>query len=413
MKSLIVSTASAAAVMVSNKRKTMPRSKFTRNTLRRRIQERELEAEILEGLDELRSQGSGEEDEDFDSDYGYDEGGWDPYVEERWDEWRSRAGYGGSFSYCGFDSNHGFGGCDDDGGCYRHGDDRYGDDRYGDDRYGDDRYGGDDSFDDDRYAGCDSLDHMFAIDELDCGYPRYRRRYRFAESWPPENGVSDCGQTLADVLIESLLLRSSELEDTGLEGDEEVQFFDGNEEVPEEYFEGPPLLCAAYDRQRFSTERFVRLPGRKVRFKKNKEQRGGNRRARSDYGRWIETLMDDGHYERSRLHPDGSRKVQSINRHHCGDWDGWAGRIDAIRARIALSDAHEMVEDYFEERLSEVSTSGRNSKTGGAKNRRGNRSQKRGRAQVTVKEVVVARRSNEEVLKLNEHIRSVLFGMNA
>lgn len=399
MKSLIVSTASAAAVMVSNKRKTMPRSKFTRNTLRRRIQERELEAEILEGLDELRSQGSGE-DEDFDSDYGYDEGGWDPYVEERWDEWRSRAGYGGSFSYC-FDSYHGFGGCDDDGDC----------NRSGDDRYGDDRYGGDDYFDEDRYGECDSLDHMFAIDELDCGYPRYRRRYRFADSWPPEYGVSDCGQNLADLLIESLLLRSSELEDSIAGADEEVDSFD--EEVPEEYFEGPSPSGAAYDRLRFSTERFVRLPGRKVRFKKNKEQRGGNRRARSDYGRCIETLMDDGHYERRRLHPDGSRKVQSINRHHCGDWDGWAGRIHSIRARIALSDAHEMLEDYFEESLPDMSASGRKSKRGGKKNRRANRSNKCSRAHVAVKAVVVARRSKEEVLELNAHVRSVLFGKKA
>ena len=307
MKSLtvrtVVSAASSAGASAHSgrKRKTLPRSKFTRNTLRRQIQERELQAEVEEALDELHNLDQDYFEEDFGD--GFDQGGWDPYIEERWDYWRYGSG------------GYGYYGCDDE--C----DSSYSCD---DDPYYDHYY----DYSDPCYYDGPAYDYDF-------GYSWSRRRsYRFADSWPPESGPSVDHVSLADVLITKLLARSSDMEDER-----------GVDEVPQDYFEEPDLPAPVYDRLRFASERFVRRPGRKVRFKKDKEQRGGNRRGRCDYTSSIEKFIG-GRWERRGFQPDGSRKVKSLNRHVHVERDCTVRGLLERQQRI---DLNELLTEYFED----------------------------------------------------------------
>lgn len=300
MKNLMISIVSASDTVIATmsvdsgkKTKKLPRAKFTRNQLRRKIQERELSAEILEALADLHNPEQEPEDHFYDG----DDELWDPYVEERWDHWR----YGHGFTHYVGDRRWGDG--------WRYALENYREDQ-GDDREEDvfcSDFGGDD-FDDGDYGDPCYLDRPSYY--LDFGHDFGRTAQRDQRSLP--DGYADDHVTLAHVLIAALEIRSAErrldfgavsdfMDEVGFATDEE------NEEVPQEYFEEPSLSGAAvYDRPRFSSERFVRLPGRKVRFKKNKEQRGGNRRAYYDYftRQWV-----DGVGMVSCKNGDGSRRI--------------------------------------------------------------------------------------------------------
>jgi hypothetical protein len=119
----------------------------------------------------------------------------------------------------------------------------------------------------------------------------------------------------------------------------------GVDEVPQDYFEEPDLPAPVYDRLRFASERFVRRPGRKVRFKKDKEQRGGNRRGRCDYTSSIEKFIG-GRWERRGFQPDGSRKVKSLNRHVHVERDCTVRGLLERQQRI---DLNELLTEYFED----------------------------------------------------------------
>lgn len=366
MKSLtvrtVVSADSAAGAIAHSgkKRKTLPRSKFTRNMLRRQVQERELQAEVEEALDELHNLDQEYFDADFDDDF--DQGGW----EEHWDYWRY-----GSGDYADDDERDSSYSCDDD-------------PYYYDEPYYD--------YSDPWYYDGPAYDYDF-------GYSSSRRRsYRFADSWPPESGPSDDHVSLADLLITELVRRSSSAtEDEGVL------------ELPQEYFEEPDLPAPLYDRPRFATERFVRRPGRKVRFKKDKEQRGGNRRGRCDYTSSIEKFID-GRWERSRLYPDGSRKVKSLNRHVHNERDC------TIRGRLERQqriDLNELLMEYFEDcgiitqNLVAPQSKGRK-RNCGSKVRMSERNGNRSDNQVKLVAPARKQRSPSEVEALNAQIRASL-----
>jgi hypothetical protein len=319
MKSLTicnVATAAATSAAISGtKRKTLPRSKFTRNALMRRIQERELEAEVEDALYDLHNEGQFFDDDGFED----DDSGWD-MLDWR-DDWRWDSKYGCYSSDVPYDSREGYYDYED-----RRDSDDY--DDYGDYcRDFDDYYGFDD--------GYDCLDYL----DFGFGYSRRSNRLRFADQWPPESLPSD-NVSLGDMLVDAMHERYLQLGD----------FVDGYEidemEVPQEYFEEPDLPAAVYDRPRFSTERFVRRPGRKVRFKKDREQRGGNRRGRCDYVTSIYKVTEDGHYENRRFHPDGSNKIQSTNRHAHQERDC---TLRGLLDRQNRMDLLEMVQEYYED----------------------------------------------------------------
>ncbi len=91
-------------------------------------------------------------------------------------------------------------------------------------------------------------------------------------------------------------------------GDCEEDFDD--KEVIESFFceapyEPEPILAPVYERLRFQTNRFDRLPGHKQRWKKSKAMRGGNRRNS------VDACVNNSN------NSDGSRKIKSFRRNCC------------------------------------------------------------------------------------------------
>ncbi|MFN8554632.1 MAG: hypothetical protein U0103_24440 [Candidatus Obscuribacterales bacterium] len=292
MISIVSDSATAIATIVESGQKTkkLPRAKFTRNQLRSKIEERELEAEILEALADLHNPVQEPED-DFDDS---DDELWDPYIEERWDHLR-----------------------------YGHGFTHYVEDRRWGDRW---RYALEhmddlcDSNEDSRDSDGDFGNHEEPFDDCYDFDPCYDDRPRYYNSElasvsetesASAYGSSEAGISLADVLLEALGLRAAMLVDPQREFDPDFGINSWWDYVP--YCDPHSLLLPSpiYDRPRFSSERFVRLPGRKERFKKNKEQRGGNRRAYADacWRHWV-----DGVGMVSFKNGDGSGRIKKNKR---------------------------------------------------------------------------------------------------
>ncbi|RTL39157.1 MAG: hypothetical protein EKK48_19095 [Candidatus Melainabacteria bacterium] len=388
MKNLIISIVSQSATVpatvlgIGKKTKTLPRSKFTRNKLRERIQEQELDAEIAEALANLHNP-EPEYADDYDD---RDSELWDPYVEERWDHWR----YGSGFThYCG--------------------DRRWGDGwRYALERYDDLHDSDDDSRD---HESCFDDDTDFEDDDFDFDpcYDDHPRCYNSELASVSETesasayGSSEAGISLADVLLEALGLRAAMLVDPRREFDPDFGINSWWDYVP--YCDPSSLLVPSpiYDRLRFSTERFVRLPGRKERFKKNKEQRGGNRRAYVDRWskRWVDGVMV------SDKNADGSRRIVKGKRSaECVEYS------DFFRDKRNDWSHRDMAEALLEATDQDMAWDGKKKR-----NRRGGRGSKPRHSAASMYKVTLVDASRArkrlgdlgfQVEDLNAHVRSVL-----
>ncbi len=260
-------------------------------------------------------------EQDYDADYDAD---WDDYQNElrddvcerrerEQDEQYDRHYYDGGSCY--FDDEPYESGCYDDVPC-----DTCGDDGYGDrDRSGDGYYDGGYSLYDilSRYIGS-KVDSSSATTEHQVYDYEAERMFSLAS----EPGDDHCAIDFEDGYFDdedALFMR-------------EVMLWAGYHPEPKPVFERP----------RFSTEQFVRLPGRKVRFKKDKEQRGGNRRGFDDCPRKCEWEVN-GEWFRSRLQGDGSRKIKKVKNHFKKNGPN---RRERLLARTGQNDIAEAFVDH-------------------------------------------------------------------
>lgn len=214
---------------IRTKRTRLPKSKFTRDLIKNRIAKQEMRREIMEG-------------------YGWDDElaqlivemnllHYNPMSWLEYDDYRFGDGYVGHFYGYGHHVGHE---------CYGA-------------RYDDFDYHFYGSYDADGYAG--DFDYDSYYDRAEVG--TYRS---YSDKVFNKSGVCD-----DHCRIDSW---------NGFNHAEEEE--DSSNVFDSDYAddEHKPI----FERPRFSTERFVLRPGRKVRFKKNKEQRGGNRR----FDRWTD-----------------------------------------------------------------------------------------------------------------------------
>lgn len=377
MTNLLIRIVSQSATMpatvlgTGRKTKTLPRSKFTRNKLRERIQEQELDAEIAEHLACMYSDEQEPED-DFD---GRDD---DPSIEDRWDERSSGLRFNG---WDRWRSAIGAMECDS---------------------ARDDLEAELEDFGDDE--PCDFEDDDFDFDPCYDDHPRYYNSELASVSETESAsayGSSEAGISLADVLFGALGLRAAMLVDVRREFDPDFGINSWWDYVP--YCDPHSLLGPIYDRPRFSTERFVRLPGRKERFKKNKEQRGGNRRAYVDRWskRWVDGVMV------SDKNADGSRRIVKGKRSaECVEYS------DFFRDKRNDWSYRDMTEALLEATDQDMAWDGKKKR-----NRRGGRGSKPRHSAASMYKVTLVDASRArkrlgdlgfQVEDLNAHVRSVL-----
>jgi hypothetical protein len=236
-------SSNSSVTTVKTKRNKLPKSKFTRDLRRERIAKRDLRREIVEA-------------------YSWQDALVDHYAQLDWQHYNDSNWYGCD-AYGHWDDEletyvYGDDACDD----YRR---RYGHYSHYDSDYDDD-YGDYGHYDD--YYDDGPADYYFY--DSYCGGSRVRSYHSYSEEVLGLSQPSDdhCHLDARD----------------NLDGMDEGADIESNEGSGwDEEFEPKPV----FERPRFSTEHFVRRPGRRVRFKKNKEQRGGNRRSHfnsSSYG---------------------------------------------------------------------------------------------------------------------------------